>query len=69
LQDTFQELKDALYREGFPVDDETIVEECETKKEHHPPSAKEALEEHVEESWQEEEGSDEVQHVEDQMRH
>jgi len=27
LQDTFRELKDTLYREGFPVDDETIDEE------------------------------------------
>jgi Holliday junction resolvase RusA-like endonuclease len=49
LQDTFQELKDALYKEGFLVDDEMIVEECKTKKEHHPPSTKEVLEEHVHE--------------------
>jgi hypothetical protein len=27
LQDTFQELKDTLCREGFPVDDETIDED------------------------------------------
>jgi hypothetical protein len=45
LQDTFQELKDALYREGFPVDDETIVKECEIEKQHHPPSANKVLEE------------------------
>jgi hypothetical protein len=39
LQDTFQELKEALCREGFPVDDETIDEELKTKEEYHPPTA------------------------------
>jgi hypothetical protein len=54
LQDTFQELKDTLYREGFPVDDETISEECKTEEEYHPPTAEEVLEEQIyEESCQE----------------
>jgi hypothetical protein len=46
LQDTFQELKDTLYREGFPVDDKTISEECKIEEEYHPPTAEEVLEEH-----------------------
>jgi len=49
LQANIQELKDALYREGFPVDGKTTVEECEIEEEYHPPPAKEALEEHVHE--------------------
>jgi hypothetical protein len=42
LQDDFQELKHALCREGFPVDDETIDEEvlegqiCEESYQEHP---------------------------------
>ena len=39
LQDAFQELKDALYKENFPVDDKTISEECKTEEEYHPPTA------------------------------
>jgi hypothetical protein len=64
LQDTFQELKDALYREGFLVDDETINEEWKTEEEYHPPIAEEVLEEQIhEESCQEDlndEDSDET---------
>jgi hypothetical protein len=67
LQDTFQELKDALYREGFPVDDKTISEECKTEEEYHPPTAEEVLEEQIhEESFQEEEDPKEVQHPDEQ---
>jgi hypothetical protein len=49
LQDTFQALKDSLYRYGFPVDDETVVKECETEKEHRPPFVEKVLEEYVHE--------------------
>jgi hypothetical protein len=40
LQDPFQELKDALYRECFPMDNEKIVEECKNEKEYHPSPTK-----------------------------
>jgi hypothetical protein len=40
LQATFQEIKDALQREGFPIDGETTVEECEIEEEYHPPPTK-----------------------------
>jgi hypothetical protein len=40
LQDTLQELKDSLYREGFLVDGEMKVEECEIEEEYHPPFCK-----------------------------
>jgi hypothetical protein len=63
LQDTFQELKDTLYKEGFLVDDKTISEECETEEEYHPPIVEEVLEEQIhEEIFQEEEDPKEVQH-------
>jgi hypothetical protein len=51
LKDTFQELKDALCREGFTVDDETIDEEWKNKEEYHPPTVEE--EQIHEESFQE----------------
>jgi hypothetical protein len=47
LRDTFQDLKDALYKEGFPLDDKIISEECKTKEEYHPPTAEEVLEEQI----------------------
>jgi hypothetical protein len=41
LQYTFQDLKEDICREGFLMDDETIVEEWKTKEEYHPPTVEE----------------------------
>ena len=41
LQYTFQDLNEDICREGFLMDDETIVEEWKTKEEYHPPTAEE----------------------------
>jgi hypothetical protein len=47
-------MKYDLYREVFPVDNETKYEECEVEEAYHPPPTEEVLEENIhEESFQE----------------
>jgi hypothetical protein len=45
LQDTFQEHKHALCREGFLMNDETIYEQWKNDEEYHTPNIEEDLDE------------------------